>query len=753
MSSIQSSRTRKELPPLSKLHPAKQQSTKECNKDQYTTYDEVPNGIQNVQATSARDAEHESLTWSSDDIWQTRLESVSSFFHISRPLKSFTAPARLENTLCSALGTHLAPRPIPNMVSCKLIVAYNGTQIDKVQNFRYRWLTDKHSYREMTQMAGQILLNNRKLGIGKLYIESGICRLWKDDPQEEYESRLLENENDWSSAVPLLIAGFCIDNPYAKFHLELHLNYSSISAILQVKHKDFSETLKAVMGRHKLLNFKNQPFFPRRVLSEIFCRHTIMALVNHDSAHASQIVRGRNTISKKHLIDQIATRAYRLMALCVYVGIPFQQLYRMVLLEIDDTSLLRRQEEFASEELAEMFRGLLPHQGSFFPLDFQSGNHQKVLRVIDSRAVVPIKFDESRDGLGAGRFGAVYKVKINRDYHDFPVKKDGYFALKRFHDRHVQYPGSFKFESHALRALSETAHPHLVSHLASWTQNEQIFMLFPHARNNLHTLFRTEPTSNLTKDKTLWLLRQLKGLADAVRHIHNLGPSGLGSRSSGYEQSVTRMGQLTCVHMDIKPRNILVFSEKHNAHGIWKISDFGLSSFKRELDGSEETTGVRPSYLTSRRDYEPPEYVLKSNISEKFDIWSLGCIYMEVLVWVLGQNNMEDFDKARMGSKDQAQEEGSMFWHRSSPTNVYLNPAVDEELKSLQTFCFRRGVFEGLVRLTRKLLTIEPMHRPPAAIVCNELDVYLQQGELDLRDDEFYLHDFRAGWQLLAPPS
>lgn len=278
-------------------------------------------------------------------------------------------------------------------------------------------------------------------------------------------------------------------------------------------------------------------------------------------------------------------------------------------------------------------------------------------------------------------------------------------------------------------------------------------MLFPHARINLHTLFRTEPTANLTKDRTLWLLRQLKGLADAVRHIHNLGPSGLGSRSSGHDQSVTHMGPLRGVHLDIKPENILVFSEKHNAHGVWKIADFGLSSFKRVLDGSEEITGVRSSYLTSRRDFEPPEYVLRSNISEKFDIWSLGCIFVEVLVWVFSLNTMEDFDKARIGTKDHAQQEGSMFWHRSSAANVYLNPAVDEELKSLQTFCFGRGVFEGLVKLTRKLLTIEPIHRPPAAIVCNELDVYLRQGELDLRDDEFYLHDLKAGWQLLAPPS
>lgn len=104
-------------------------------------------------------------------------------------------------------------------------------------------------------------------------------------------------------------------------------------------------------------------------------------------------------------------------------------------------------------------------------------------------------------------------------------------------------------------------------------------------------------------------------------------------------------------HGDIKPQNILWFSQEHNAHGhgVLKISDFGVTMFHSEL-----TTKVLPEKVRGiTQSYAAPEYGLGNSVSRPYDIWSLGCIFIEFITWaVLGFDGVQEFRAKRKADRD-----------------------------------------------------------------------------------------------------
>ncbi|KAK4237320.1 kinase-like domain-containing protein, partial [Achaetomium macrosporum] len=81
-------------------------------------------------------------------------------------------------------------------------------------------------------------------------------------------------------------------------------------------------------------------------------------------------------------------------------------------------------------------------------------------------------------------------------------------------------------------------------------------------------------------------------------------------------------------HGDIKPSNILWFA----ATRTLKLTDFGLAEFHTILSRA----GQSSSGLAVSPDYRPPEMdVDGGKVSRPYDIWSMGCIYLELIAWLL----------------------------------------------------------------------------------------------------------------------
>jgi serine/threonine protein kinase len=290
-------------------------------------------------------------------------------------------------------------------------------------------------------------------------------------------------------------------------------------------------------------------------------------------------------------------------------------------------------------------------------------------------------------------------------------------------------------------------------------------MLFPLADMNFGTFLRQMPHPELENEFVHWLFVQLKGLADGVRHIHNLGPSGLGPESLLRTLPSTKRPGRTGFHHDLKPENLLVFTrtDPNNPNFkitdcVLKISDFGAARINVILSqsGANPITSYKMSSLTHGDSvYGAPDYALEGQTSRPYDLWSLGCVFLEVLIWTFGLSNsdLDAFRNERLHSRRAPMNQDIAFWHRDKDGKVRLKAAVVKHLKQLQNHCQGRGVFEHLVRSTGRLLIKLPSDRSKAQDICTELDAALLQLQVDLRKSGFYLHDIDDYRPVAAPPT
>jgi len=86
--------------------------------------------------------------------------------------------------------------------------------------------------------------------------------------------------------------------------------------------------------------------------------------------------------------------------------------------------------------------------------------------------------------------------------------------------------------------------------------------------------------------------------------------------------AVRYLHQQNCRHKDIKPANILVKDDQ-----VY-ITDFGLALDWTELQ-AETTAGIPTMYTHA---YAAPEVADGARRNTKSDIWSLGCVFLDILL-------------------------------------------------------------------------------------------------------------------------
>jgi serine/threonine protein kinase len=127
--------------------------------------------------------------------------------------------------------------------------------------------------------------------------------------------------------------------------------------------------------------------------------------------------------------------------------------------------------------------------------------------------------------------------------------------------------------------------------------------------------------------------------------LHDLMEKSGGKLQEGDVQKYTRMilKGLHCihergyVHCDLKPENILVFYSPNGASYV-KITDFGLS----KIPGDKNELITRKSVFRGTPIYMSPESVVVGEIQGGLDIWSLGCIVVEMITGNRPWEFMED---------------------------------------------------------------------------------------------------------------
>jgi serine/threonine protein kinase len=237
-----------------------------------------------------------------------------------------------------------------------------------------------------------------------------------------------------------------------------------------------------------------------------------------------------------------------------------------------------------------------------------------------------------------------------------PKKKHPSHAVKRFLRND---PQAFEAEVSNLKRLKESDNPNLVKLLATYSYREHLYLIFEWADGNLLDFWREYQNPYgpvISQDWTLWFSKHCLGIAKGLQAIHSVWQQ---ESKAGYGSAYQLHGR----HGDVKPENILWFKDPSGVDGVpykgvLKISDFGLTTF--HTDNSK--SAINAQEIGNSPTYRAPEYDVLRQVSQSYDIWTLGCVLLEFATWfLLGWNKLEQFSIDRTNEDHELMKEDKFF--------------------------------------------------------------------------------------------
>ena len=219
-------------------------------------------------------------------------------------------------------------------------------------------------------------------------------------------------------------------------------------------------------------------------------------------------------------------------------------------------------------------------------------------------------------------------------------------------------------EATNLRKMNFLQSDHIVKFITAFRRGEKgterYYLMFEWADGGtLRNFWKTYNRSVLTAGLVFSAVRQIEGLANAVCKAH-------------YPDTFTTHFR----HGDLKPENILWFKPKLTSAsddqediGTLKIADWGLA---KEQYVVTVLRSVNTTTKFGTRRYEPPEEETRLGIglqpghlapdstqnkkgkrrSRLYDIWALGCITLEFIVWLMyGEEGLDRFQNDFRGAQ------------------------------------------------------------------------------------------------------
>ncbi|ETS84621.1 hypothetical protein PFICI_02646 [Pestalotiopsis fici W106-1] len=294
-----------------------------------------------------------------------------------------------------------------------------------------------------------------------------------------------------------------------------------------------------------------------------------------------------------------------------------------------------------------------------------------------------------------GHFSLVYKAKLpismqlNRSSRD--LARPEHVAVKKFRPDVREF---FKREFHNLEKIDTITHPHLIRPLTTFEQGEDQFIVFPWADGgNLREFWGPK----FRETSVLWVLKQMHGISQALKILH--GKNGR--------------------HGDIKPENILRFRGSSASENSLVIADVGLAKF-HQLATSQRDHASSITASTVR--YEAPEMNIddpKLPRSRRYDIWSIGCVYLEFVIWITyGDAALKKFNA--MGHHYKFWDfDGKYDDSRVKGGVKTLHPDVQDMIKRLLSDLPRPSALRDVVKMIRDGLLVINLARdarPPLTV-------------------------------------
>ena len=224
--------------------------------------------------------------------------------------------------------------------------------------------------------------------------------------------------------------------------------------------------------------------------------------------------------------------------------------------------------------------------------------------------------DEYFQLIDYGGSGSVYAAafKTHRDCDTL--------AIKVLRSKKVETTIDLPNEVQIMRGLK---HNHIVAFVGSFSREGQFgLLMYPVAVCNLAEYLKDASESKIRGNGRVYrqwktLLTAIGCLSSAVMYLHT-------------SQKIK--------HKDIKPENILV-----DRYGSVLLADFGIS---KKYENNTFTEGSTP--FTNK--YAPPEVVDQDKRGLSSDIFSLGCVFLEMATVILGES-LENLSRAVFDTRDQ----------------------------------------------------------------------------------------------------
>lgn len=245
--------------------------------------------------------------------------------------------------------------------------------------------------------------------------------------------------------------------------------------------------------------------------------------------------------------------------------------------------------------------------------------------------------------------------------------------------KELYHNSDFTQENDILQKIKHLQHRHIIRHLISIERGDRGYIIFPWAdRGNLHEFWEASKPET-TLERALWSMKQMLGLTTALQLLHD---------------------KFQCRHGDIKPDNILCLTEHDQI--VLKIADFGVSKIHctQTMYRKSGTLSVMltPSYQGPEVEFENRNEKTSQPRSRRYDIWSLGCVFLEFSIWLLhGPKAIEKFARAR-----------GQYGTSSSNSSVPLYEVTDKGTKAV--------VVHQLVTWTMKCLENDPRCKGETAL-------------------------------------
>jgi serine/threonine protein kinase len=359
--------------------------------------------------------------------------------------------------------------------------------------------------------------------------------------------------------------------------------------------------------------------------------------------------------------------------------------------------------------------------------------HQEVR--CDSGRLLPYL---SEKHLGSGAFGIVYKVEIAPSHF---ISDNGLSNPKKYpmarKDYILKEGTAYVQERDFMREILKNplTHKNILKNLGS-LETESTYSVFMELADYDLWDYMTKhhKAGPSTYKQKADILRCATDLTDALAHLHS-------------DLHTDTFEKLTCFHLDLKPRNILVVTERDQSTGDevrrWKLSDFNMSKARgkrkqrapydnamqrartlrdydfntlfqrRRPNASDQSQTVQTANPRGDGTYSAPEArVPNGKVQAESDTWSLGCVLCVVFSYLdSGASGVAEFSNLR------AKLPRDQFFTVSTGSRARLSEAVERWFKALRSRANRRSREEGaavssfLEFLRKKVLVVDPEKR------------------------------------------